>query len=880
MDGPSTDVTTAARVIDLTEARAEVRGTERSEARVDAGTEAARDAGHVDDAEAPDQQRPDHLLTALREIGLDPQAAAALRDAALVMGAIAQGRPVASVQLEHRSPSAALADDLGRRPRESAAPRSMEAHLRDADTALTAVEAIASTTARLESALLVATQEQTVSVGAALLAQRDVSDPGELSRTARERWRARAKRRTREEVAPAIGWTAGETVHLVGVANAPLSFSVPVISQMSRGQLPWRLARSLWRACEGMATEHATHVATALCGDDPTTCVPERLGPDGEVLDSPWDHRAFYLALAREVAKITGADDADPDDAAQARARREAAYAARRVYASVDEDGTGSVTLITSALWAASIKDRLTRAARAARAAGDARTLDQLQSDIARALLAHATLGYADLPRPDLFPGAEESSARPQSRTEGSEHQPSPQAQPGSLHDADPASSDLPSHQAQPYSSQDEPAASPDQASHPEPLEPTEDDEPSGRGRTAEDLARTGWTPELMQTLSNLPPAQLQVIVPLMGLHSPGAAHLLPGLGRAAGTGTIPGNVAGEGSTADAEAEIPHTGTTGCPACRDRYRPGSPDPGGAPPAGDPARHRTPPRPLWVGEVLGEFGMFLSPEQVRALALAPGTTMSRLLTDPADGRCVERSSSAYLMDAAMRAQLLAADVVCRAPGCHQPGVRCQVDHVVEHGTPGGVTSESNGQLVHPGHHEAKTAKDWDAELRKNRDVEWTTLLGRVYRTRTWDYRRYVTLLVDAIDTVRSAPEAERADELNRQVYLALTLRELGERLNPGDDERDPDTIRFEGWPRVALTHRDPGTGARTPGPTRAAQAEVLAHLASTQDPGPRVDNPSVDTPSPTPASPPSGITAQAWMAQIDRRHEAGEDPPPF
>lgn len=354
----------------------------------DQGTEPGQDASATRVHPPGESEAAGDLLAALRAVGLDEPAAAAFCDAALVMGAVAQGRPVASVRLRHQSASAALADELGRRPRADASPGSMESHLHDADVALTAAEAITSTTTRLEAALLVATQEQTVSVGAALLRQRDVAEPGELSRTARERWRARAKRRTREELGPAIGWTAGETVHLVGVANAPLSFSLPVISQMARGQLPWRLARSLWRACEGLTPEDAAHLATALCADDPQTCVPERLGPDGEVVDGPWDHRAFYLALAREVAKVTGADDADPDDAALARARRDAAYASRRVFASVDEDGTGSLTLITSALWAAGIKDRLSRAARAARAAGDARTLDQLQSDIARALWA------------------------------------------------------------------------------------------------------------------------------------------------------------------------------------------------------------------------------------------------------------------------------------------------------------------------------------------------------------------------------------------------------------------------------------------------------------------------------------------------------------
>ena len=201
-----------------------------------------------------------------------------------------------------------------------------------------------------------------------------------------------------------------------------------------------------------------------MCGDDPVSCVPERLAPDGSVQDGPWQHRAFYAALTREVAKVTQADDADPQAARLDRARRQAAWAGRRVSASVDEDGTGTLTVVTSAFWVAAIKDRLNRAARAARGAGDERTLDQLESDIARILLAHARVGFADQPEPP-------------EQTDGASHSP-------------------------------------------------------------EDLVRAGWSQELVQALSGLPPAVLQVIVPLLALHDPAQAHTLPGVHRTATTRT------------------------------------------------------------------------------------------------------------------------------------------------------------------------------------------------------------------------------------------------------------------------------------------------------------------------------------------------------
>lgn len=779
-------------------------------------------------ASAGGRDRRGDLVGELQAVGLDEHAAALFGDAALVLGALSQGQRVRDVELASAGASALDADAAGTRPRDDAAPGSMEESLHEGDVALGAVEALAACTARLEAAMVMATGEQVTAVGGALLAQRDVSDPGELSRTARERWRARAKSRVRQELAPAIGWTPGECAHLVGLTCAPVAFSTPVVAQMAQGVLPWRLARSLWRACEGLDAADAAHIATVMCGDDPTTCVPERLAPDGTIDAGRWQHRAFYSALTREVAKVAQADDADPEVARLERARREAAWAGRRVSASVDEDGTGALTVVTSAFWVAAIKDRLNRAARTARGAGDQRTLDQLESDIARILLGHAIVGFADQPDP--------AAQAVGCTSDGS----TPEGGPGESGEGTEAGAD------------------------------------GGASMGTDDLLRAGWSPEMVQALAGLPPAVLQVIVPLMGLHDPAVAETLPTVGRAS---TVPDpNTSGPAGPAD---DPRHPGRPGCPACLPGVRTGhvgpedgaasqdvsaspeaeawatgegsafgpgssfSCDPDANHGAGassaqgpdDDGGHQAPgaARRLWVGEVLGNFSMFVSPADVRALALAPGTTLSRLLVDPADGRCVERSSATYRPDAAMRAQILAADVTCRAPACNHPGSSCQVDHVLEYGTPGGLTKESNGQLAHTAHHEAKTAQDWDADLSANRDVRWTTLLGRIYRTRGWDYRRYVTLLVDAIDAVRSAPAEDQATELDRQVYLALTHRDLGERLNVGDDDLDPDISRFEGWPYVGLSHRDRHTGSRAPGPSADAVARVHAARATSASP---------------------------------------------
>ena len=149
------------------------------------------------------------LRAALVGVGLDEDAAGVFCDAALVVGAVSRGRSVGGLQLgparaaedaaatatpSSSSTPSSSARGLGAapgpehaaaRPRGDAAPGSVEACLSGADVALTAMEAIAAASMRLDAALVVTAAEQATGIGAALLAQRDVTDPGELSVTAR-----------------------------------------------------------------------------------------------------------------------------------------------------------------------------------------------------------------------------------------------------------------------------------------------------------------------------------------------------------------------------------------------------------------------------------------------------------------------------------------------------------------------------------------------------------------------------------------------------------------------------------------------------------------------------------------------------------------------
>ncbi|WP_143553852.1 HNH endonuclease [Serinicoccus sp. CNJ-927] len=145
----------------------------------------------------------------------------------------------------------------------------------------------------------------------------------------------------------------------------------------------------------------------------------------------------------------------------------------------------------------------------------------------------------------------------------------------------------------------------------------------------------------------------------------------------------------------------------------------------------------------VGMLLGRQPAYLVPGHLRELALTPGTTLSRLLIDPADGRLVERSTASYRPDAAMRRQVLAADLHSRSPGSRQPGAVCELDHVQpwSEDSTGGATAETNLVALAKRPHELKTRGWAFSEINDVRDLTWISLLGQVETTRVHDYRQY-------------------------------------------------------------------------------------------------------------------------------------------
>ncbi|UJH69863.1 HNH endonuclease signature motif containing protein [Ornithinimicrobium sp. INDO-MA30-4] len=211
---------------------------------------------------------------------------------------------------------------------------------------------------------------------------------------------------------------------------------------------------------------------------------------------------------------------------------------------------------------------------------------------------------------------------------------------------------------------------------------------------------------------------------------------------------------------------------------------------------------------------------ISAEHGRELALTPGTTIHRILTDPADGRCLERSVATYLPDAEMLKQIRAADRTCRGPGCVRDARSCQPDHERPYAD-GGETSETNLALKHSFHHNNKTMKLWESELHPDRRVSWSTLFGRSYVTRPYDYRSLMALAAEGSAVPMGSPsQGQTEPSADSAVYLALAEHWRSGSLTPMSDDGDSSEMAA----LLSLQHHTPG-GMVRPGPSPVALAAI-------------------------------------------------------
>ncbi len=250
------------------------------------------------------------------------------------------------------------------------------------------VRSIAHQRSAMEARLLGAAQDLTAEIGAALLADKGYADVDELTPARRRKW-AETKRLACAELQVALGLGVREARQLVGVACAPAPVRTVVAEALETGLASWGHVRAFWERCGTLPADEAPLVSESLFGADPDLAVPERLAPDGTLLDRPWHQAEFWAALEREAVRVEG------QDVLAERERRHRARAERRVWMRVDDDSTATLAVTGPLTSVCAISQRIDACAKALRKSGDERTLAQLRSDVAQTLLLH---GRLDLP--------------------------------------------------------------------------------------------------------------------------------------------------------------------------------------------------------------------------------------------------------------------------------------------------------------------------------------------------------------------------------------------------------------------------------------------------------------------------------------------------
>src|SRR6478736_6462564 len=393
-----------------------------------------------------------------------------------------------------------------------------------------------------------------------------------------------------------------------------------------------------------------------------------------EVLAAALTDQSFQVAHAVEDAVLPDADQcsvaelrqrvqreirlADPDGAAD---RHERARCTRRVtHPRAQADGMASMWLVLAAEDATRVDGILDHAARAAKAVGDGRTLDQLRADGLRDLVVGdvpASDGPAfevrlDPPAPAVPKprrSAEDLSVTTFSLTPRPPVDPIPTATIVPLDATDPDTA---------------PAVGAEVAAAPTPAPVTAD------RRTA--APTTGGSPTSDPAVGSPPPAAL-------------GGPPVPAL--ATGRSPVPASArGGPASPAPVPASAPLTPTTVAPA------PAAAGRGCARCSGRPGAEVriTINASTLIG--LDDQPAHLDGhgplDAVRARALAVGGVWRRLVTDPVTHRVLDVGRERYRPPAALDDFVRLRDGTCAAPGCMVPACRCELDHTEEfHPQPG-------------------------------------------------------------------------------------------------------------------------------------------------------------------------------------------------
>ncbi|MGB6004787.1 MAG: HNH endonuclease signature motif containing protein [Ornithinimicrobium sp.] len=668
--------------------------------------------------------------------------------------------------------------------------------------------------------------------GREFLGRKGVASPEELAPTARERWRAKTKSVVAQELATLTGYGVNACHARVGFALAPRPTVAPAERAMFEGVTDWRAVSQYWQRCRTMGVEDATKVGDAVFAPLLVSATPEDVdasepGERGvDVRLETWQE--FHRRLDREATRVEG------EDAAAERERRRRARQTRDTRAEIFDDGLGALFTTAGAASVVASIERIETIARRARKAGDKRSLAHIRSDTTMALLVHGVLPFGDPPDGHGETTTQEAGAAtgvPGAKSQGST---------GGAHESSTGA--------------DQSSTGADQSS-------TRADQSSTRadqGGTGANQSSTGSallqpSENVCRIIAGLPNASVEVVVPISAFFSdeaPTAASASPGDEDL--TESDPEVAAGSASGAErartrgqvdlGAVAMPHDPSAGL-GSREPHS-GTCTADGEPSKGTETAERSPEsrvKPRGEGRVAEIPGHgWVSAAYARELAISQGAVLHRLLTDPADGRLLERSTKAYRPDAALRAHVQALDRRCRAPGCTIPAHRCELDHEIPFGTEGGVTNAANLNPKHARHHQLETEQFWASTMDETRAVTWTTLFGRMYTTYAHDYREYwgksdhdPTVGAAGADggeppTLDSVQPvvADDPDLRDQLVYAALSSREGRDTwLEAMDDDPEHTEGQWDGVP-LSLFHRE--GGRRRPGspPAQASVGQLL------------------------------------------------------
>ncbi|MGI8949338.1 MAG: hypothetical protein ACR2FV_15465 [Ornithinimicrobium sp.] len=300
---------------------------------------------------------------------------------------------------------------------ESATARVAPATAIDDDAVLAAAHGARVLQGFAEGALIDTARTLADRAGAELLARRGLCDPAEMCPTKREKWRGRTKALVAQELSVLTGHGIQAAHVIVGFALAPPASVAASTAALQAGKTNWRAVSAFWQRCRTFEATAAGEVDQAVFGpllahptpedraETPGNTDPENPDTEADDTESPDDHGQargqdqrceswpeFSRRLEREAVRAESADAAD------ARAKRRAAMSRRDVQARIGDQGTGEVILTGSTTSVAGAVERIETIARAAKAAGDQRSLGQIRSDTGFALLVHGILPLPGTP--------------------------------------------------------------------------------------------------------------------------------------------------------------------------------------------------------------------------------------------------------------------------------------------------------------------------------------------------------------------------------------------------------------------------------------------------------------------------------------------------